>query len=225
MSSPNDPAFELREILLANLRNGRWRAGEQLPTERQMCESYGIGRSTVRRVLQQLKQRGLVTQTVGSGTYAAEDIAQKLSNSEAREVHISPAELMEARMLFEPVVIDLVVQNGTSADFSEMEECCRRAETAETLEQFEYWDGSLHQKIADASHNTFVTSVFNLINKVRENGEWGKLKKKSLTPERRNAYEQDHRALVAALKERDAASARQAMREHLVRVRGNLFDY
>ena len=225
MAAPSDPAYLLKEALLGNLRNALWRPGEKLPTERQMSESHGVGRSTVRRVLRQMKDLGLITQTVGSGTYVSEDFADKLPLPTVPEVGISPAELMEARLIFEPGLIELVVRNGTAADFNEMEECCRAAEAAETLEQFEHWDGAFHQKVADATHNNFVISVFDLINKVREHGEWGLLKKKSVTPARRDAYQKEHRALLVALRNRDAATAKEAIQSHLINVRRNLFDY
>lgn len=226
MPTSPDPAFVLKETMIANLRNGQWGAGQRLPPERNLSESYGIGRSTVRRVLGQLKEMGLIEQTVGSGTFVTRDFREKLPTERASNTSdVSPAELMEARMLFEPVLIDMVVRNGTAADFAEMEECCRQAEQAATLEQFEYWDGAFHQCVAKATHNTFVVSVFDLINKVRECGEWGVLKKKSVTPERRSSYQSEHRALVNALKARDANAAKQAMLSHLVHVRRNLFDY
>jgi DNA-binding FadR family transcriptional regulator len=225
MSAPTDPAYLLKEALLANLRNDYWRPGEKLPTERQMSETHGVGRSTVRRVLGQMKELGLITQMVGSGTYVSQDVSQKLPQPNVRDAGISPAELMEARLIFEPGLIELVVRNGTSSDFDDIEECCRRAEAADTLEQFEYWDGAFHERVAGATHNNFVISVFTLINKVRERGEWGLLKKKSVTPERRDAYQKEHRALLAALRNRDAETARESILSHLINVRRNLFDY
>jgi DNA-binding FadR family transcriptional regulator len=227
MPTSPDPVFMLKETMLANLRSGQWRAGERLPPERQLSESYGIGRSAVRRVLQQMKELGLIEQTVGSGTFVANDFEDKLPEPRASNAvnNVSPAELMEARMLFEPVLIDMVVRNGTTADFADMEECCKQAEQAATLEQFEYWDGAFHQRVANATHNSFIISVFDLMNKVRECAEWGVLKKKSVTPERRRAYQLEHRALVNALKLRDADAAKQAMNSHLTHVRRNLFDY
>jgi DNA-binding FadR family transcriptional regulator len=226
MSTSPDPVFLLKETMLANLRNGQWRAGERLPPERQLSESYGIGRSTVRRVLLQMKELGLIEQTVGSGTFVTSDFQEKLPVPRVdNTVNISPAELMDARMLFEPVLVDMVVRNGTASDFADMEECCKQAEQAATLEQFEYWDGALHQCVANATHNSFVISVFDLMTKVRECGEWGVLKKKSATPERRSAYQAEHRALVNALKLRDADAAKRVMLAHLTNVRRNLFDY
>jgi len=223
-------AFQLRELLLADLRNGRWRPGERLPAERQMMESFKVGRSTVRRALTQMKDMGLINQIVGSGTYVAADAPERLLAQTAPvsgflpSQATSPAELMEARMAFEPALVELVICNANSADFDAMELCLRNAENAPGFEQFEYWDGALHRALAVATHNTFVLTVFNLMNEVRERAEWGQLKKKSLTPERRKAYEREHRALVSALRERDAALARKAIVEHLAHVRHNLFQ-
>lgn len=226
MKNPNG-ALALRTALLANMRSGHWSAGEKLPTERELSDSYQIGRAAVRQVLAEAKARGLITQTVGSGTYVSKEAGTLLeaTDTEAPGMHTSPAELMEARMVIEPMIAQLVVRNGTSADFLRMEECCTRAENAGSMEQFEVWDGALHQAIADATHNTFIKEVFHLMNKVREQGDWGSLKMKSLTPERRNAYELEHRALVNALKDRDEERARRLLMEHLVRIRHNLLGY
>ena len=71
-----------------------------------------------------------------------------------------------------------------------MDECNERAEAATTLEEFERWDAALHEAIAAAAHNSFVAGVFRLMNEARAQGEWGVLKRRSATPERRLAYQQ-----------------------------------
>lgn len=224
-----DTAFHLRETLLADLRRGRWQPGERLPAERQMMAVFQVGRSTVRRVLTQMKDMGLITQSVGSGTYVAPDALERLAQTAPAfggmqpSLATSPAELMEARMAFEPALVEMAILNANSADFDAMEQCLRNAENAASFEEFERWDGALHQSIAQATHNGFVQTVFRLMNEVRERAEWGQLKRNSLTPERRRAYEHEHRALVTALRERDAPLARKAIVEHLAHVRRNLF--
>jgi DNA-binding FadR family transcriptional regulator len=230
-SLSTDTAYVLKETLLANLRNGRWRPGERLPAERQMMESFNVGRSTVRRVLTQMKDMGLITQAVGSGTYVAQNALERLPAPSAPaatglmpSVSTSPSELMEARMAFEPALVELVIRNANSTDFTTMEDCLRNAEAAASFEQFEHWDGALHRTIAAATHNDFVIGVFNMINEVRERAEWGLLKKKSLTAERRKAYEQEHRLLIAALRDRDATAAKRAIVAHLTHVQQNLFQ-
>lgn len=222
-----DAVASLRETILENLRSRTWRAGHRLPTERHFSEQFGLSRSTVRRVLLDFKRKRLITQTVGSGTYVADSVHEALAAIApgGPGAHISPAELMSARLVLEPALIEMVIGNATGADFQRMDECNHRAEAATTLEEFEQWDAALHEAIAQAAHNGFIGAVFGLMNEVRSQGEWGVLKRRSATPERRLEYQQEHRALVAALKERDAERARAICLQHLLHVRTNMLGF
>ena len=224
---PNDTAMALQESILEQLRSRKWRAGYRIPTERDFSAQSGLSRSAVRRVLAGLKERGFITQTVGSGTYVSERIADRLGSlaDPGSPLATSPADLMSARLVLESAIIDMVIGNANSVDFSRMDECCVRAEAATSLEDFEHWDSRLHEVIADAAHNTFISSVFHLINQARSEAEWGMLKRRSATPERRLEYQQEHRALVAVLKQRDALQAKALSTAHLVHVRSNMLGY
>jgi DNA-binding FadR family transcriptional regulator len=222
-----DAAASLRETIFEKLRSRAWRAGHRIPTERALSEEFGLSRSTVRRVLLDFKRKRLITQTVGSGTYVADEVHEALSDlaPAAGAKAVSPAELMSARLVLEPALIEMVIGNATAADFARMDECNHHAEAAATLAGFEKWDAALHEAIAQAAHNGFLTGVFRLMNEVRSQSEWGVLKRRSATPERRLEYQQEHRALVAALKERDAERARAICLAHLLHVRTNLLGY
>ena len=221
-----DAAAALRDTILDKLHSRTWRAGHRIPTERALSAEFGLSRSTVRRVLQDFKRKRLITQTVGSGTYVAEQVQQALAAlAPPAAVTVSPAELMAARLLLEPALIEMAIGNATGADFARMDECNARAEAALTLEEFEKWDAALHEAIAEAAHNGFIVRVFRLINEVRATAEWGVLKRRSATPERRVQYQQQHRAMVAALKERDAERARALCLAHLLHVRTNMLGH
>jgi DNA-binding FadR family transcriptional regulator len=217
-----DPTEALRRDLLDGIRQGRWTAGTRLPTERSLCEHYGVSRSALRRVLQDFKNMGVVVQRVGSGTYVTPEAGTRLSSTSFEPSAISPAEIMEARLLLEPLLMDLVVNNATAADFEKLDDCCAHGEAARTLEEVEHWDSRFHEQLAHATHNAFFICVFELVAQVRDSGEWGLLKKKSVTAERRRRYEREHRELVAALKNRDVDTARHAISEHLLNIRYNL---
>lgn len=220
-----DAAALLEDYLLQNLHAGRWQPGERLPTERDLGERFSLGRTAVRGVLAKLKTRGLIAQRVGSGTFVSPE-APALLAAAPPAVPVapaaSPAQLMEARLAIEPALIELVVCHATAADFAQMQHCCRQAEAASTLAQFEYWDTALHQAIGAAAHNTVVDQLMRELSLAREQDDWGRLKRQSLTPARRAAYEREHRELVQALCDRDAPAATRALREHLVHVRRNL---
>jgi len=223
-----DPVQALRAELLDGLRTGKWAPGSRLPTERSLCADFGVSRSALRRVLQELRDQGLIVQKVGSGTYVSDTpsgIAPGLVAAAGKLLAIpsaSPAGIMEARLLLEPMIVELIVNNATLADFERLEACCARSETADTLEEFEHWDNALHEHLALATHNALFVSVFRLLAEVRNSGEWGFLKKKIVTPERRREYEAEHRRIVEALKHRDADTARREIFEHIVHARTNL---
>jgi DNA-binding FadR family transcriptional regulator len=222
-----DAVAHLRDTLLDKLRAREWRAGHRLPTERALSEEFGMSRSTVRRVLAELKGKRLITQTVGSGTYVADRVHEALTDlaPTGPSLAVSPAELMSARLVLEPAIIDMAVGNATSEDFARMDECNRLAEASKTLEDFERWDAALHEAIAQAAHNGFIVGVFKLMNEARAQGEWGVLKRRSATPERRLVYQQQHRDLVDAIRQRDAEKAKALSLAHLVEVRTNMLGY
>ncbi|MBU2285198.1 MAG: FCD domain-containing protein [Gammaproteobacteria bacterium] len=220
-------AKALSRFLRDGMASGQLRSGFKLPAERELSEQFGASRGAVRRVLSTFRERGLITQTVGSGTFVsgvpeAVVVPDLLLSRSADSV--SPAELMEARRLIEPLMPSLIARNATSADFAAMQNCIDKSEAAQSIREFEFWDGELHKALAAATHNAFFVQILELSQRIRDQGEWGRLKAKSLTPRRRTQYEQQHRALVDALRDRDAALAARLLIQHLDQIQKNLFD-
>jgi DNA-binding FadR family transcriptional regulator len=211
---------------IVSAAEGKLAPGAKLPTERELAKRFAVPRNAVRRTLAQLEAEGSITRHVGRGTFLTGQAPAEQSRFPADSVsHTSPAELMEARLRIEPALAELIVTNATAADFERMEMCIDKAERATSLDEFEMWDAALHQALATATHNRFVTRVLDMVAAVREQSEWGKLKDRIVTPERRLQYQEEHRAIVRALKARDAERARDSIVAHLQHARRNLFDY
>jgi DNA-binding FadR family transcriptional regulator len=212
----------IREFILRHAADGSLAPGARLPTERELVRRFSVPRNAVRRALARLEAEGSIVRRVGRGTFLA--ALANASPSPETAPDISPAELMEARLRLEPAMVELIVVNATAGDFERMETCLDRTERAATLDGFELWDAALHHAIASASHNRFVMRIFDIVTAVRRQAEWGKLKDRIVTPERRVQYEEEHRQIVAALKERDAERARAVITSHLLHARSNLFE-
>lgn len=60
---------QIKQILLDEIRQGLWKAGEQLPTESALAERFGISVGTVRRALGSLEDEGIINRREGSGTF------------------------------------------------------------------------------------------------------------------------------------------------------------
>jgi DNA-binding FadR family transcriptional regulator len=224
ISRARDGAQRIRDHVLAGAAEGSLAPGSRLPTERELVRRFGVPRNAVRRTLAQLEAEGAITRHVGRGTFLAGGAAAEALPA-ASAAHTSPAELMEARLRIEPALAELIVTNATAADFERMESCLASAEQAETLDEFELWDAALHEALAEATHNRFVIRVLDMVTVVRQQSEWGKLKDRIVTPERRIRYQQEHREIVRALRERDAERARTCILAHLQHARRSLFGY
>jgi DNA-binding FadR family transcriptional regulator len=217
-------ARALAQFLVDEMTSGRLRAGVRLPPERELSARFGASRGSVRRVLLAFRQRGLITQSVGSGTFASAAAHSLQLSADVAGANTSPAELMEARLLIEPLMPALIVRNASPGDFIRMQECLDRSEAAQTPEDFEYWDAALHRALALATRNSFFLQVIDLSVKARQNGDWGRLKRNSSTPERRQEYARHHREIVDALRDRDATKASRLLTMHLQHIEQALFN-
>jgi len=134
----------------------------------------------------------------------------------------APADVMTIRRLIEPQALPLVVLWATTRDFAEMERCVAGGDQAASYEEFETWDLALHRGIIAAAHSPLLVALYGVVESARHGQVWGDLKRRSATRQRREFYQQDHRAIVAALRARDTDAAVEAMRAHLARVAGHL---
>jgi DNA-binding FadR family transcriptional regulator len=134
----------------------------------------------------------------------------------------APADVMTIRRLIEPQALPLVVLWATARDFAEMERCVTGGDQAASYEEFETWDLALHRGIIAAAHSPLLAALYGVVESARHGQVWGDLKRRSATRQRRELYQQDHQAIVAALRARDSDAAVEAMRAHLARVAGHL---
>ncbi|MFN7085661.1 MAG: FadR/GntR family transcriptional regulator [Burkholderiales bacterium] len=219
-------AQRVRDFIIEAAADGTFAPGARLPTERELARRFAVPRNAVRKTLAQLEAEGTIIRHVGRGTFLAGNGGSASGRIPFDNVaHTSPAELMEARLRIEPALAELIATNATPADFERMEMCLDRAERAATLDEFELWDAALHEALATATHNRFVIRVLDMVTAVRQQAEWGKLKDRIVTPERRLEYQKEHRDVVRALKDRDAERARAAIVAHLQHARRNLFGF
>jgi DNA-binding FadR family transcriptional regulator len=93
---------------------------------------------------------------------------------------------------------------------------------AVSYEEFETWDLALHRCIMAAAHSPLLAALYGVVESARHGQVWGDLKRRSASRQRREIYQEDHRAIVTALRVRDADAAVEAMRVHLARVAGHL---
>lgn len=61
--------IQLTQILLEEITGGRWRPGQRIPTEEELCKEYGVSKITVRQAILNLASEGYLLKVQGKGTF------------------------------------------------------------------------------------------------------------------------------------------------------------
>ena len=148
----NDSANLVQARLLGMIEQGGLPADARLPTERDLSEKLGVGRSSVRLALEALMAKGLIWRQQGKGTFAGQppDKTQVLAAEIVGETNF--AEIMAARICIEPTLAAMSARNVLPADVTRMRALASRALEATDADSIELWDGSLHRLIAQLAH-------------------------------------------------------------------------
>jgi ABC-type glycerol-3-phosphate transport system substrate-binding protein len=70
--SPIPIYYQLKNIIRIQIEQSLLKPGDQLPTEHELCQRYGISRSPVRQALNELAYEGIVTRRPAIGTFVAD---------------------------------------------------------------------------------------------------------------------------------------------------------
>ena len=71
-SSPIPVYYQLKEDILKKIREGVWKVGQCIDSERELSENYGVSRMTIRQALGELVQEGRLIREKGKGTFVCE---------------------------------------------------------------------------------------------------------------------------------------------------------
>ncbi len=75
----------IKEELLNRIKSKKYKTGEQIPTELELCKDFDVSRTTVRTALNHLTMEGYLVRHQGRGTYVADSkVSQTLSHTVKR---------------------------------------------------------------------------------------------------------------------------------------------
>jgi GntR family transcriptional repressor for pyruvate dehydrogenase complex len=204
------------------IKEGRFKAGDQLPSERELAETFKVSRTSVREALRALETQGLVISRTGMGTFVAdlpiESLVAPLAKLLIEEKH-ALADVFELRKLIEPQIASLAAERATAGDIDRMYRLLdKQREQVERGATGVEADSELHFAIGQATQNQAIKKlVFGLLDVLSKSRE------ESLqTDARREASIESHRAIVAAIENHDQGGAREAMTRHIEQVEKNV---
>lgn len=105
------PAYRrLAEAITESILDGHMRPGDQLPTEADLCERFGVNRSTVREGTRVLEEAGLIRRETAKRLVVSRPSREDIGNQLERALvlhEVTFAELMEAMVTVEPAMARL----------------------------------------------------------------------------------------------------------------------
>jgi GntR family transcriptional regulator, transcriptional repressor for pyruvate dehydrogenase complex len=203
------------------IRSGQLTAGDRLPSERELCERFGVSRVTVREALRVLEANGLVDIRVGArgGAFVTAPTSRMVGEGIADLISLSSLsalEVTEARMVFELGLVPLVCERATEEDIAALYAICDRSSVAlETADEYPLaLSAEWHTRFAHATHNRAIGL---LAESLHDPMIRSLQQARSTEPTHGRRGVEEHRALVEAVAARDVERATELMSVHLNR--------
>jgi GntR family transcriptional repressor for pyruvate dehydrogenase complex len=199
---------------------GVFKPGDRLPPERELAEQFKVSRNSVRDAYRALEARGLVEIRQGDGTYVRELSQEEVYQSildflVTRKETIQ--EIIQVRLIIEPGIAYSAAQNAGDEDVQQLEEIlARHEEKAANGDPGVEEDELFHHTIAQMTGNRFLLQLMDLLSE-------------SLSETRHTTLTYSgtvsrlgHQRVVDAIRRRNPAEARAAMRAHIEEVMATL---
>lgn len=207
------------EQLCALIQEGRLTPGNKLPSERQLIDMLGVGRSSLREALNKLETLGYVEIKKRKGIFV-KSIDSTLQLEPLKKILLADknkvVQLYEVRSDIEQASAHAAASVRTAADLDAIEKCLLRFEKGSDGLQFSWQrDLDFHCAIARASHNLFrVHATLGILDFAREFIQ-PLLENFANSTAHTATIVGQHRDIFEAIADEDADGARQAMKDHL----------
>ena len=192
--------------------------GQKLPTEKELCEMFGVSRTSLREALHMLSARDLINIRKGSGIYISEFSSRKASK--AIQLYLEMKfdkdyilHTVRVRKMLEPQIARLAAENRTDDQLKELQDTIIRLKEAEDVEEEGIIDRDFHMIIARSTGNpiipVIVDPVFRLMPKIRA------IVYAKIDSAKSTALEY-HEKIYGMIQSKNAEGAYHSMLEHII---------
>lgn len=210
------------EEIKNKIKSGDIKKGDKLPSEREMAESLGVSRTSVREALRALEVVGLVESRQGAGNY----IKTNFDNSLFEPISVmfmlqesSPKEMYDLRETLELQCARLSAKNIEDNELDLLTAILDRMYIAKNEEESLKLDIKFHYLIAKSSRNVLLLNVLEVISQLVDEFIQ-KFRMQILhAGNTKESLLEIHENIVRALKMRDESKAYNAMLEHFELIR------
>jgi len=200
---------EIQRLITA----GILRTGDRLPSESELAERFGVGRSSLREAMRALQLLGIVEVIQGKGTFLRQTFILPLATDWARLSRMGLiSQVMEARQIIEVVIAQLAAERATEEDIAAMRAAIGRAEEAHgDLGISGEASVEFHLALAEATHNEILALMYKTVKDLYLETA----RETQVTPDIMENRLQDHRRILECVEQQNPELASQLMAEHI----------
>ncbi len=211
--SSNKLYIQIFNQIRGAILDGTLKVGDKLPSEKELCQMFGVSRVPVREALCALELNGLVESNQGQGVYVRENSVVSTDWLE----EIDPQDIIRTRRLIEPAVARSAAQNITETEREQMQEIMEQfRQEAEADLYSEKTDRAFHLCIARASGNRMILGIYDLIWKAMEQRMWSLILSRTVTAEEnRRQHFLEHMQIAEAILAGEPEEAYNRMKAHM----------
>jgi DNA-binding FadR family transcriptional regulator len=148
----------IRDALLESIRSGALPPGTRLPSERSLCEEFGVARTSVREAIQGLVSIGAIVRRANR-PYVAEQLPGiELAGHDDRKRRLE--ELVEERRIVEVPIARLTAARADAADRAQIRAIARRLSPEMSLADFRRTARAFHVAVARACRNETLAELY-----------------------------------------------------------------
>ena len=214
-------SFEIVAQRIVALIQAEHAVGPRLPSERDLAQTFGVSRPTIREAILSLQMAGMVQVRHNSGAY----VVSCHETTEVRTLEgFGPFENLQARQMVEPQVAALAARSASAVQLADLAGtlATMRREHAEGREA-DGADHRFHVLLAEATGNGVLVSLSDSLWRGQiESRIWQDIQSYMPMERYRPTWLRDHETIFRAVEERSARRASSAMTRHLGNIRGAL---
>lgn len=156
-------AMQLLERIKSALICGELKPGDYLPSESELTQGLGIGKSSVREAIKMLQAIGIVEVRRGQGTVIRREPGDPIVDPMAFGMILARGmtrDVLEFRRMFEPAYTQQAMHAATAVDHVQIRQAIDDMEIAiASGEQTAHHDVAFHRAILHATHNPMTIRV------------------------------------------------------------------
>ena len=222
LSSARNRADLAARELLSRILLGEYPLHHKLPPERQLCNQIGTNRTVLRAALKHLSEEGIVWQHVGKGSYVGGSPCSIASPAEWLGTNTSLPELIECRLVLEPIVSELAALRRTNEAVAMIDLYHQKAAAATDWSTWDQWDDLFHRAIAEASSNGLLIGLIDSVFRAKKSSPWNIKRAKQFDADLLVRYARDHAKVLFHIKRKNPRGANAAMRAHILDIQSTL---